>query len=233
MDFAEAERTFAELERLLEAGELDIESYRARLNELRVEDEQRRTWMLQERTGAWFVWNGEAWEPGAPPRPAGAPPPPPPPPPPSPAAPEPVVPAPPAAPEPPVTAKPDRGKNIFGLVWRLVAWAVFWGAVLYVTITEGTADTNALLVVVALAVGSLLFLVWQLTRAYEGVIERVRIEQQTDTDEDGSTTTRNVTYAYIRTTDDKVKKVKAKRGFERGDRVYKRVGDWSPRKVKM
>jgi hypothetical protein len=235
MDFAQAELIFSELEALLQASELDVETYRDRLNEVRVQDDQGRTWMLQERTGAWFVWNGEAWEAGEPPRPAT-----PPPPPPFPAM--PVAPTPMPQPAPAVAAPtaaaaagvtlPDRGKNIFGLIWRLVVWAAFWGAVGYGAIVGGEADTNAILVMVGLAIASLLFILWQLTRVYEGMIERVRVEQETDTDDDGSTTTRNVTYAYVRTTDDKVKKVKAKRDWARGERVYKRVGDWGPRKVK-
>ncbi len=126
----------------------------------------------------------------------------------------------------------DRGTYVYGIVWRLVVWAAFWIAVGYGAIVGGEAETNAILVMVGLAVASLAFVLWQLTRVYEGVIDRVRVEQETDTDEDGSTTTRNVTYAYISTFDGKVKKAKAKRGWARGDRVYKRVGDWGPRKVK-
>lgn len=250
MDFEQAERIFAELEGRLQAGDLDLEAYREGLSELRVEDDLGRTWMLQERTGAWFVWTGEAWEPGDPPRATPEPTPPPPPPAPAPFVPgapspgalsaEPVAisAAPPPMPQPaPVIAAaaavaPDRGKNIFGLVWRLVLWAAVWGAVGYGVLTQSDIETNGILVMVAVALVTLAIVLWQLTRVYEGVIERVRIEQETDTDEDGSTTTRNVTYAYIRTTDNKVKKVKAKRGFERGDLVYKRVGDWTPRKPK-
>lgn len=238
MDFRQAEQAFQELEGLLAAGELDMEAYRERLNELQVQDDQGRIWMLQERTGAWYVWNGEAWEAGEPPR---APQPAPPPMPVAPAKPQPVAaataPAPAPAPAMPAAAgeavaPPDRGKNVFGMVWRLVLWAAFWGFIGYFAIIEEEAETNAILVMVGLAVASLAFLLWNLTRVYEGVIERIRVEEETDTDEDGSTTTRNVTYAYVRTTDDKVKKVKAKKSFARGDRVYKRVGDWGPRKVK-
>ncbi len=236
MDFTQAEQAFRALESSLQVGELDIESYRERLNELRVQDDQGRTWMPQERTGIWYVWNGQAWEPSEPPRPASVPVPPPPP---APVHVEPLAPSPTAGPEAAPapealssSAPPDRGKNIFGIVWRLVLWAALWGAVGYGTFTAGEADTNALVGMVVLAVGSLAYLLWNLTRVYEGVIERILVEEETDTDEDGSTTTRKVTYAYVRTTDNKVKKIKAKKGFGRGDRVYKRVGDWSPRRAK-
>jgi hypothetical protein len=237
MDFRQAEQAYQELEALLGAGELDMEAYRERLNELQVQDDQGRTWMLQERTGAWYVWNGEAWEAGEPPR---TPEPTPPPMPAAPVQPQAVTPATGPAPEPApaamdaadTSAPPDRGKNIFGIVWRLVVWAAFWGFIGYFAIVEGEAETNAILVMVGVAIASLAFVLWNLTRVYEGVIERVRVEEETDTDEDGSTTTRNVTYAYIRTTEGKMKKVKAKKSFGRGDRVFKRVGDWGPRKVK-
>lgn len=228
MDLNHAEQSFRELERLLETGQLDIETYRQRLAELRVLDNEGRTWMMQERTGRWYVWTGDAWVPGEPRKPA-----------------EMSVPPPPAPAlvgghEPSRTgsldpAQPtftDRGKNLFGMIWRLVLWAIVWGAIGYALIVEGDVHTDGILVMIGLAVASLLFLLWQLTRVYEGVIERVQTEQQNITNQDGSVTRRRVTYAYIRTANNKVKKVTANRGFEIGDRVYKRRGDWGPRKVK-
>lgn len=246
MDFAQAEQSYEQLERQLQAGEISEETYRERLNELRVRDAEGRIWMLQEGTGAWFVWNQGAWEPGEPPLAATEPPPMHSPVPVDPVAtgevvtgdvatgdavtePTPVPPMP-AEPEPeaaPVT--PDRGKNVFGLIWRLVLWAAVIGALVYGAV-QADIETTGYLVIAGVAALVLLILLWQLLRTYEGNIERVRIEEETD--EDGSTTTRRVTYAYVRTANNKVKKVKAKKGFERGDLVYKRVGDWGPRKAK-
>jgi hypothetical protein len=239
MDFGQAEESYQELQRQLEAGEISEEAYRERLNALRVMDTEGRTWMLQERTGAWFVWNQGVWEPGDPPRAVTEPPPPPVTPlpvdpgalkgavtEPSPAT--PVRPAPEAELEP---ETPDRGKNIFGLVWRLLLWAGIVGVLLYAAVQSDVELAGYGVIALAAAVGLLVLLI-QLLRTYEGTIERVRIEEETDTDEDGSTTTRKVTYAYVRTPENKVRKVKAKKGFERGDLVYKRVGDWGPRKAK-
>ncbi len=239
MDFAQAEQSYQELEKQLEAGEISEETYRERLNHLRVRDTEGRTWMLQEGTGAWFVWYQGAWQPGEPPPAVTEPPPPSPTPlPVDPAAlkgavtePAPATPTPPE-PEPEAEPKiPDRGKNVFGLVWRLMLWAVIIGVLVYGAM-QADVDTTGYLVILGVAAVTLLVLLWQLLRTYEGTIERVRIEEETDTDEDGSTTTRKVTYAYVRTAENKVKKVKARNDFERGDLVYKRPGDWGPRKVK-
>ncbi len=84
LTYAQAEQAFAELERRRQAGEIDESSYRQELSALRVRDEQGLTWMLQERTGQWFVFDQGNWVASTPPgiKPTMTPPPPPPPPPP-------------------------------------------------------------------------------------------------------------------------------------------------------
>jgi hypothetical protein len=324
MDFTAAEKSFRALENQLVAGELDEESYRQRLLSLRVEDDQGRTWMLQERTGAWFFWNGAAWEPGEPPRPRQVSPPPPPPPPPpmmaltmievpeptldaslapelapepapeptmdaeaaaapaceaepakehieqpdahpapvlaeepaqaqatkvvapEPPAHHPVAPAPPtvspiaatpgvapapppAVPAPPSPAAPVRALNVFGLIWRLVLAVAVLGGIGYLAwVLDPVPGERGLVVggVVGLAALVLAWLVWRLTRAYEGVIEKVRIRQEIVIDDKGSTTVRSLAHAYVRTADSKLRRVRAGEGWQRGDRLEKRVGDW-------
>jgi len=81
LTFAEAEKQFAALEEQRRKGEIPDETYRERLNALRVKDDQGHTWMLQERTGLWFVYRAGAWEQATPPGrapdlPPGPPPPP-------------------------------------------------------------------------------------------------------------------------------------------------------------
>lgn len=51
MDLAQVEQQFQLLEAGRQAGTLDEETYRARLNVLQVTDERGRVWKLQERTG--------------------------------------------------------------------------------------------------------------------------------------------------------------------------------------
>lgn len=73
MDYQRAEREFRRLEELRQMGFLTEEEYRAELGALRVVDEWGRTWMLQERTGQWFVFHEGQWVPATPPgRPAAA-----------------------------------------------------------------------------------------------------------------------------------------------------------------
>jgi len=66
MDFGLAEQNYLRLEKLRRSGQIAEEEYRAQLGALRVTDAQGRTWMLQEQTGQWHVWDGAAWQPNAP-----------------------------------------------------------------------------------------------------------------------------------------------------------------------
>lgn len=225
MDFAQAEALYRELEEKYRQGEIDSETYRQRLGQIRVRDAQGRTWMLQEGTGRWYLWNGKQWEPGIPPG----------------YQPQPPVakaPAPPSTPQPTVnpqaqaTTAINRGTNVFGFIWRLALVIGIWVFVTIGLIQAQNPNPTAILVWIGVGILFIGIILWQLTRVYEGVIENIRIETEQDTDEDGTVTTTRVTYAYIRTTNGKIQKVKARRGFQQGDRVYKRKGDWSPRKIK-
>lgn len=247
MDFAQAEQQFQLLEASRQAGTLDEETYRARLNALQVTDERGRVWMLQERTGHWYVWENGAWSVGEPPRsapPVAMTPPPPP-----------VAPAPvrtqtqtPASTTPPVraaagpavplpaaaTAVPSTspGTNRLGFVLPLLLWALLVVAAIYINSNYGAAPQDAWPYIAGGALVALVWILWRLTRQYEGIIERMRVEEVVDTDDDGSSTTRHVTYAFVRTANGKVKKIQARKGYAKGDHLIKRKGDWSPRKVK-
>ena len=110
MDFYAAEQAFQGLEEARRTGRLDIEAYRQELMALRVTDAQGRTWMMQELTGRWYVWDQGQWQMATPPQPT-APPPPPAPPAPEPepepsVATEPIAPQA-QAPEEPVVAQPE------------------------------------------------------------------------------------------------------------------------------
>ncbi|MFO7695585.1 MAG: hypothetical protein R6X16_00295 [Anaerolineae bacterium] len=245
MDFTQAEQQFHSLEARLQAGTLDDPAYHEALNALRVTDERGRVWMMQEHTGHWYVWENGTWQQGNPPRPVVAVPPPPPP-----VAPPAVAPAaaapgiqrvPPAAVAPvsPAPAMPAaaptvvRGANGLGFVLPLLLWALLFGALAFVGVNNAGVEQDGLLMIGGAALVALALILWRLTRHYEGSIERLRVEEVTDTDEDGSTSTKHVTYAYVRTLEGKVKKVQARKGYAQGDRLFKRKGDWNPRKVKM
>jgi hypothetical protein len=61
LTFAQAEQSFAELERLRRAGQLGPADYARCVNALRVRDEEGHIWMLQEGTGQWFVHRDGFW----------------------------------------------------------------------------------------------------------------------------------------------------------------------------
>ncbi|MFO7697052.1 MAG: hypothetical protein R6X16_07840 [Anaerolineae bacterium] len=67
LTYSSAEAVYVELERLRAAGVLSDAAYRAQLNTLRIKDERERTWMLQERTGRWHVWERGMWIEASPP----------------------------------------------------------------------------------------------------------------------------------------------------------------------
>ena len=66
MDFSEAEREFRRLEEMRSTGRISEDEYRGRLSALRVTDQDGQVWMLQERTGQWYVYYGNQWMPATP-----------------------------------------------------------------------------------------------------------------------------------------------------------------------
>ena len=118
MDYDQAEREFWRIEALHRAGSISEETYRAQLRALRVTDEYGRTWMIQERTGQWFVYHQDQWMAATPPgRGAGV----------SPAQPPPVA----AAVAPPATrarqARPlGRRPGCRSMTVRMLLWALLW-----------------------------------------------------------------------------------------------------------
>jgi hypothetical protein len=141
LTYAQAEEAFAELERQRQAGEIDESAYRQELGALRVRDEQGRTWMLQERTGQWFVFDQGVWvasnPPGIKPSPPPIPPPPTPTPTPTPtpaptgqpATQQPQTVTPPqAAPRPAPSVAPARGRSMscLGVTLRILIWDLLW-----------------------------------------------------------------------------------------------------------
>ena len=63
MNFLEAEQEFKQLEKRWSNGELDIDSYRALLNNLQVVNSSGQVWKMQEHTGNWFFLRDDQWIP--------------------------------------------------------------------------------------------------------------------------------------------------------------------------
>ena len=68
MDFARVEAEFGRLKAQFEAGALTEAEFKAQLEELMIEDERGRWWILGYETGQWYVHDGERWVPQEPPK---------------------------------------------------------------------------------------------------------------------------------------------------------------------
>lgn len=61
MDFAQTEAEFTRLKAQVESGDLAEAEFKAKLEELILEDEQGRWWMIGYQTGKWYVHEGPGW----------------------------------------------------------------------------------------------------------------------------------------------------------------------------
>ncbi|MEM7032127.1 MAG: LysM peptidoglycan-binding domain-containing protein [Chloroflexota bacterium] len=61
MDFQEIEERFASLRAEYEAGRLDADSFQVAVDELRIEDDFGRQWMIGIESGYWFYFDGNEW----------------------------------------------------------------------------------------------------------------------------------------------------------------------------
>jgi len=68
MDFAQVETEFRELKEKYDAGAITEDEFKVQLEELMIEDEQGRWWMIGYETGQWYYHDGEKWVRGEPPR---------------------------------------------------------------------------------------------------------------------------------------------------------------------
>lgn len=69
MDYAQIEEKFKSLKLKFLSGELDEAAFNAQLEELMVQDESGRWWMIGFDMGHWYVHNGAAWQRAEPPGP--------------------------------------------------------------------------------------------------------------------------------------------------------------------
>jgi len=68
MEFAQSETEYRRIRAQLDSGQLTETEFKARLQELMVEDERGRWWVIGYETGQWYVHDGENWLPAEPPR---------------------------------------------------------------------------------------------------------------------------------------------------------------------
>lgn len=168
LTYDQAEQAFVDLERRRKAGLLSEAEYRQELNTLRVLDEQGRTWMLQETTGQWFVYQNQAWVASTPPsreaavaRPA--------------AQPQPQQPQPIARPARAAQTRRDaRRQNVrrmgcMGVTMRILLWDVLWiGAAVAVYFFVGQRMPWVFILVALLAATTLALWLRRLGRRASG-----------------------------------------------------------------
>jgi hypothetical protein len=61
MDFSQAAAEFNQLKTQFDAGALSAADFKARLQDLMVQDDGGRWWMIGTETGQWYVHDGEKW----------------------------------------------------------------------------------------------------------------------------------------------------------------------------
>ena len=69
MEFAQVETRFKELKRKYDDGALSEEDFKSQLEELMIQDEEGKWWIIGYETGMWHYHNGEKWVRGERPRP--------------------------------------------------------------------------------------------------------------------------------------------------------------------
>ncbi|MBC8249086.1 MAG: SHOCT domain-containing protein [Anaerolineales bacterium] len=74
MNFAQVEIKFKELKRKYDTGAITEAEFKAQLEELMIQDEEGRWWIIGYETGQWYYHDGEKWVQAEPPQ-APAPPP--------------------------------------------------------------------------------------------------------------------------------------------------------------
>lgn len=252
MNFQEAEARFRWIEGERAAGRMNEQAYRNELNALRVVDAWGRHWMPQERTGIWHMYDGRQWVPGTPVEPASPPPPPPayqapvqpqyqaPPqayPPgyqqPAPVQPPYQAPVAPQAYAPgyqPVAPQPAQAQAggsscsrflLYGVMF-VVIWVIIAAVVFFVFARD---QPEVLLGVAAAAVLSGVLMLYSLAGTWQGQVVEIKTVRETHTDSDGDVRHEDVTYAYVRQPNGKIRKERAMPNWKVGDRLEKRRGE--------
>ena len=67
MNFAQVESEYRRLKAQVAAGQISEDEFKAKLQELMIQDEQGRWWVIGFETGQWYVHDGEQWVPAQPP----------------------------------------------------------------------------------------------------------------------------------------------------------------------
>ncbi|MHB9034546.1 MAG: hypothetical protein ACYC6L_16050, partial [Anaerolineae bacterium] len=194
MNFEEATRRFRLLEQQLSANQISLDQYRAGLQQCRVIDQDGRTWMPQERSGAWYVLMDGTWVQADPAQMHLA-----------------STLMQPPTPPPSLAGRPDlaaKGRGGMSLLVALIIWAAIC-ALLVLFVTLVIKQSAGLVVVGIVALISGLIIVLSSLNQWEGRIDDIHTSTKRTRDNDGNMRTDRTTYAYVLTPDGKTKKIQS------------------------
>jgi len=233
MNFQEAEARFQWLESQRRSGALNEQQYHAALCELRVTDPWGRLWMPQEHTGKWHLYQNGQWIPAAPP--VSAPPPP--------QAVSPSYQAPSYNPQPqaspvpgmqaprPQPAQPESAGCLKPFL-ILLGTAVFWAIVaIVVYLIWGQEEPMVMAGLGMAALLSFILMLISMAQSWKGQIIDIKTERVRVDDDEGDWHWENQTFAYIRQTNGRTRKMRALRKWQVGDWLEKRRGETQIRKL--
>lgn len=106
---------------------------------------------------------------------------------------------------------------------HLKIFFIFWGIVLVIGIIAVAAFKAPVLVIpiiLMVAAFSFILMMAQLLQQWEGTVQEIKVIKETRSSGDDDYTTENVTYAFIKLTNGKIKKVRSG-GWKVGDHLRK------------
>lgn len=223
--FQQAEAQYRQLSSDLAAGRISVDQFRNLLSQIRVTDAQGRTWMLQEGSGQWYVWDNGQWQ-AASPYPATPSTPPP-------------TPAPTMAPtqQPYQTGLPPLeggwGRVFTGMLTTAIATVVIFGliglALVYFTDDFELGQMPKIMLLPAAI--SLIISLTNMSSQWRGRIEGFVDKRERRNTGDDDYTWETVRYARLRLENGKLKSVRPGRNWQVGDVIEKRRGDWAPKRL--
>lgn len=109
---------------------------------------------------------------------------------------------------------------------------IFWVIVIVLGLIIGGLELAIGLLLAAVISTSIMY--YQLNTSWEGKIEKIKTETKTigGTYENEQVEYRDITYAYIRLSNGKKKKIQAQKNWKVGDKIIKEKGKSGPEKTK-
>lgn len=118
----------------------------------------------------------------------------------------------------------EKNKNYLSIKNILIFW------VIVIIISWIISGLNLALGLFVAAIISILIMYFTINSSWQGTIEKIKTEKVYDNNPD-SNNYKEITYAYVRLLNGKVKKIRPYPDFKVGDKLKKEKGNWSYEKV--